>query len=203
MTRAEFSQFVRAEYDRITRFVRSRIPNTADAEDLVQKTLLKLFVQCDGIDAARPAGFVFTTLRHAITDYWRASVRRPRPSELPEHIGGLDSSHLFPPDALTLEQRCRDALRHALAELTPRERQAFAAYWQTAGDRGEALIQLGLTDKDKNERSRGYDQPVHHARKKMGLALAPHWDVLRGLSFHRTWELVSEELGRPTTETVA
>ena len=204
MTRGEFSQFVRTEYERMIRFVRSRISNTADAEDVVQKTLLRLFMTCDVIDAHRPTGFVFAALKHAMTDYWRARGRGLRFTELPEQVSEFgSSSSIFPFDAGHLEQRGRDALRLALDSLTPRERQAFEVYWKAAGDRSEALALLGLADKDKNARFKTYDGPLHHARKKVAQTLAPHWDVLRGLSFHRTWQLVTEELARPAAGTVA
>src|SRR5262245_2013888 len=202
MTRAEFSLYVQTEYARIARFVRSRVGRADDAEDLVQKTLLRLFQTCDTISADRPAGFVFTALRHAITDYWRAQGRR-RPSELPDQLSGLESSSIYPGDAGSLEQRCRDALRSALNALTTRERQAFALYWNTVGDRAEALLRLGLADKDKNARFKGYDGPLHHARTKVGLTLAPHWEALRGLSYHRIGELVAEALAGPTPGSTA
>jgi RNA polymerase sigma factor (sigma-70 family) len=192
MTEAEFSLYVESEYDRIVRFVRSRVSHEQDAEELTQKTLIRLFKNRDTIDASRPNGFVFTALKHAITDYWRHQARHPRHADLPDQLAQSSMSSIYPADGSTAERHCRELLRAAVAALTPRERKAFLVYWRAAGDRGKALHLLGVADQDKNARFKVYDGPLHHAKKKVNLALAPSWDALASLGYERVWQLVSD-----------
>ncbi len=203
MTDAEFSQYVACEYDGILRFVRSRVGDDHDAEEIVQRTLLRLFRNRDTIDAARPGGFVFAALKHAVTDYWRKRGRHPRPGGLPEQLPQDSSSSFYPADAAAAEQTCRDALRDAFDALTPRERRAFLVCWRSAGDRARALERLGLAGGDRNARFKDYDGPLHHAKKKLNLALAPYWDALAGLGYERLWELITEVLAELAPEAVA
>src|SRR5690242_16802345 len=158
MTREEYSRYVASHYDGLLRFIRSRGVAAADAEDILQTTLLKLLLSCDPIDPARPDGFIFAALRHAIVDHWRKRGRQPPTSPLPEQLEDTD-----PPDAVVSEgdagRRCRELLAEAVAGLTPRERKAFAAYWRQKGDRTAALEALCRPQADQRERYRVYDGP--------------------------------------------
>jgi RNA polymerase sigma factor (sigma-70 family) len=192
MTREEFSQYVGTEYAKLYRFVKSRIADAHDAEDLVQKTLLKLLLICDDIDARAPAGFFFTALRNAIIDYWRKRGHQRPAKELPEHVPGREGP--APVDDEAERERCRELIRRAAAGLTPRERQALTAYWKAWGDRTSALEGLGLAEAGKEERYRVYDGALFHAKRKFAVALQPARDRLEDAGAHRVWELVYEEL---------
>jgi RNA polymerase sigma factor (sigma-70 family) len=192
MTREEFSQYVGAEYTKLFRFVKSRIASAHDAEDLVQKTLLKLLLICDDIDARAPSGFFFTALRNAIIDYWRKRGSHPPARELPEQVAGRDSAG--PVEDPDEQERCRQAIHRAAVGLTPRERLALTAYWKAWGDRASALEDLGLAEAGKDERYRVYDGPLFHAKRKLSLALEQDRDRLEGAGAYRVWELVYEEM---------
>ncbi|HEV3262235.1 MAG TPA: RNA polymerase sigma factor, partial [Gemmataceae bacterium] len=153
MTREEFSRYVTANYDKLYRFVKSRIGNAHDAEDVLQRVLLKLFLVCDGIDPRAPAGFFFTALRTAIIDHWRKRGRRAPDGPLPDQV--IDARPPTPaaPDA-GLCVRCRRLIRAAIAGLMFRERRAFAAYWKALGDRATALEGLGLAAAETKDRYR-------------------------------------------------
>ncbi len=57
-------------------FVRGRISNPADAEDVLQEILMKLHVGADSVDDSdRVAGWVFRVARNAVTDHYRKSAR--------------------------------------------------------------------------------------------------------------------------------
>jgi RNA polymerase sigma factor (sigma-70 family) len=199
MTREEYSRHVATHYDSLLRFVRSRGVAAADAEDILQTTLLKLLLSCDEIDPARPDGFVFTALRHAIVDHWRKRGRQPPTGPLPDQLEDTD-----PPDVIVsdrdAEPRCRALLRQAVADLTPRERRAFAAYWRQKGDRTAALESLRLPRADQRDKYRVYDGPLHHARRKLTLALVPHWAVLADVGYFRLWTLLNEVLDGPSPD---
>jgi RNA polymerase sigma factor (sigma-70 family) len=199
MTREEYSRYVATHYDGLLRFIRSRGVGAADAEDILQTTLLKLLLSCDEIDPARPDGFIFTALRHAIVDHWRKRGRQPPTGPLPEQL-----EDTAPPDVIVSEgdagRRCRELLAEAVAGLTPRERKAFAAYWRQKGDRTAALEALRVLRADPGERYRVYDGPLHHARRKLALALVPHWGVLADAGCFRLWALLNEVLDGPSPD---
>jgi RNA polymerase sigma factor (sigma-70 family) len=193
MTREEFSRYVDVNYEKLYRFVKSRIGNAHDAEDIVQRVLLKLFLVCDDIDPRAPAGFFFTALKTAIIDHWRKRGRRAPEGPLPDQV--ID---VRPPGPIAhdpdLAAHCRRLIRAALARLMPRERRAFAAYWKALGDRGKALEGLGLAEAETKERYRVYDGALHHAKRKLALALLPARDRLIEVGAQRIWEMVYEEL---------
>jgi RNA polymerase sigma factor (sigma-70 family) len=201
MTREEFSEYVDTEYERLLRFVKSRVGNPQDAEDLLQRTFLKLLPNRAEIDARNPGGYVFRALKTAIIDHWRKQGRRPAHSELPEQVTdpeAADPTLFIPTDSEVAEERCRAVLAQAAGRLTERERRAFSAYWQALGDRTNALAHFGLAQaerddkEDRQEKYRLYDGPLTHARRKLNETLQAHWEILDDIGPHRVWELVHE-----------
>jgi RNA polymerase sigma factor (sigma-70 family) len=194
MTRTEFGAYVQQNYEKLFRFVKSRVTSAPDAEDVLQKTLLKLLPIAHTINTEAPDGFFFTALRNGIIDYWRKRGRRPAELELPEQLASAKSSGFLPAEDQLVEDACRAAVREAAAGLTERERHAFAAYWQARGDRAEALERLGGSDASKEEKYKVYDGPLYHAKRKLCLALLPQWETLADVGYFRVWQLVYEVL---------
>jgi RNA polymerase sigma factor (sigma-70 family) len=194
MTRTEFSAYVSASYAKLLRFVRSRIANPHDAEDVLQQTLLRLLPNCEALNVQAPDGFVFTALRNAIIDYWRHRGRQPPIGPLPEEVAASVGGPGPVGDAAA-EHRCRHLLRQAAAELTPREQQAFAAYWRASGDRAAALEGLAVADSTSQDKYRVYDGPLYHAKRKLAHALKPAEPLLGELGPGRVWELIAEVWG--------
>jgi RNA polymerase sigma factor (sigma-70 family) len=194
MTRKEFGEYVQQNYEKLCRFVKSRLTSASDAEDILQKTLLKLLLSCDTINKEAPDGFFFTALRNGIIDYWRKRGRRPTETELPEQLAGTENTGFLPSEDQLVEDSCRASLREAAAGLTERERQAFAAYWHARGDRAEALEHLGIGGGSKEEKYKVYDGPLYHAKRKLCLALLPTWETLADIGYFRVWQLVYEVL---------
>jgi RNA polymerase sigma-70 factor (ECF subfamily) len=63
--------------DGLRRFIAGRVP-AADAEDVLQDTLLRLHEAADSLrDADRAEAWVFSIARRTIADYYRARERRP------------------------------------------------------------------------------------------------------------------------------
>jgi RNA polymerase sigma factor (sigma-70 family) len=191
MTRTDFSDYVSGRYEQLLRFVRSRISNPHDAEDVLQQTLIRLLSTCDVMNAQAPDGFVFTALRNAIIDYWRHRGRQPPLGPLSEGLAARPEEP-GPVGEPAAEERCRDLLRRAAAELTPRERQAFAAFWRATGDRAAALEALGAADATSQEKYRVYDGPLYHAKRKLAHALQSAESPLADLGHERVWALVAE-----------
>jgi RNA polymerase sigma factor (sigma-70 family) len=200
MTREEFSRYVERDYERLYRFLKARLGNAQDAQDLLQKTLMKLLPRLDDIDAAGPDGYFFQALRNALIDHWRRRGRRPPEGELPDQLPGGSEEGISPPADGSAEETCREVLREAASHLTPRERKAIAACWQAHGDRAGALAGLGLGEdviesddkEDKQEKYRTYDGPLFHAKRKLAQALSGHIELLTEVGPDRVWDLVHE-----------
>jgi DNA-directed RNA polymerase specialized sigma24 family protein len=79
MPHGSFEEFVRASLPALTRYAFTLTGTRADAEDLLQDTLIKVSrawrrVRSDGNLMA----YTRTTMLHLSVSAWRATVRRPR-----------------------------------------------------------------------------------------------------------------------------
>jgi RNA polymerase sigma-70 factor (ECF subfamily) len=79
-----FARYVLPELDVLLRVALSRTRNPADAEDLVQDTLLRAFRAIGGFDGAHPRAWLLTIMRNAQAN----RVRRRRPSLLRDPDAG-------------------------------------------------------------------------------------------------------------------
>ena len=77
-----FATFVLPEVEVLLRVARTLTPNHADAEDLVQDTLVRAYRAIDGFDGAHPRAWLLTILRN--TQINRTRRRRPELLDDPE-----------------------------------------------------------------------------------------------------------------------
>lgn len=66
-----FQLFVEPEIPVLLRVARSLTGNSADAEDLVQETLIKALGALDNFDGANPRAWLLTILRNSAHNVWR------------------------------------------------------------------------------------------------------------------------------------
>ena len=66
-----FRLFVEPEIPVLLRVARSLTGGSADAEDLVQETLIKAYGALDNFDGANPRAWLLTILRNAAHNVWR------------------------------------------------------------------------------------------------------------------------------------
>ena len=64
---------------RLLRFVRGHVPSDADADDVVQDVMLRLWQRRDDVDPAAAPAWLFQVARTAIADFHRARGRAPQP----------------------------------------------------------------------------------------------------------------------------
>lgn len=70
--------------ERLGRFIRKRVPNDADADDLLQEILTKIHVGLKEVeDPAKLEAWLFQVARRAIIDHFRAHTGKKRVRELP------------------------------------------------------------------------------------------------------------------------
>ena len=111
MTTAEFSVVLEQHYERLRRFVRSRVSNPEEADDIVQEVCLRAVRKIDTIrDETRVESWLFQIARNAIIDHYR----RTRPIDpLPE--GLIDNSDIDLVDQADLSD-CIPGLLNGLNE---------------------------------------------------------------------------------------
>ncbi len=84
MTTADFNEVLEAHYERLRRFVRSRVSNPEEADDLVQEICLRAVSRLDTLrDEARAESWLYQIARNAIVDHYR---RARLESALPEDL---------------------------------------------------------------------------------------------------------------------
>ncbi len=132
----EISEVIAEERPRLRNFIRKRLPNEADVEDLLQD------VFCELVEARRllmpidyVTGWLFRVARNRITDLFRK--KRPETfanAALVDEEGELlDAEDLLPspdagPKALYIRHALLEALEIALGELPAEQREVFVAH---------------------------------------------------------------------------
>lgn len=130
------SAVVRREQSRLRRFIRRRVPDSRDAEDILQDVFHqlveanRLLVPIDHV-----TGWLFRVARNAITDLFRRRV--PVALDDADAAGddgeSLRFEELLPspedgPEALHARGLLLDELAQALEELPPEQRDVFVAH---------------------------------------------------------------------------
>ncbi|MBR6351698.1 MAG: sigma-70 family RNA polymerase sigma factor [Firmicutes bacterium] len=113
MTPAEQEKLYTEYRGKVLGYIRSRINNRDDAEDLCEDVFVKVFAAGDRYDSekASPGTWIYAITRNAVIDYFRKS----RPSEeLPEDL----SSDELPEDGV-LKREMLEELAAALEGLPP------------------------------------------------------------------------------------
>lgn len=139
-TEPPLQETVRRERSRLLAFIRRRVPDRDEAEDLVQDVFYEL---TEAYQLAKPIGrvasWLYAVARHKITDWYRrpaysrtVSLDTSPFDDAPED-GGLLLAELLPavdstaPDDL-MRDAVMDALAEALDELPPEQRDVFVRH---------------------------------------------------------------------------
>ncbi|MGA2536652.1 MAG: RNA polymerase sigma factor [Terracidiphilus sp.] len=132
----QISEVIAGERNRLRNFIRKRVPNEADAEDLLQEVLYELVAAKRLLMPIEYiTGWLFSVARNRITDLFR--------KKKPENFGDLafmdeegellEIQDLLPspddgPDALYVRSVLLDELELALDELPVEQRAVFVAH---------------------------------------------------------------------------
>jgi len=132
----QISEIVTKQRSRLRDFIRRRVPDPSDAEDIVQEVFYELveanrrFMPVDHI-----TGWLFRIARNRITDLFRKKRSTLLGDELVEntdgellHIDDLLPSPYAGPDAIYERQILLDELERALDELPADQREVFIAH---------------------------------------------------------------------------
>jgi RNA polymerase sigma factor (sigma-70 family) len=129
------SQTFEQERRRLFAFIRDRVSDLEDAEDILQDVFFQLVNHYDSIESLdRVSSWLFTVARNKITD----SYRKKRPerlsqlkrddSDAPLNLGEIMPDLSGQPDELYARGLVLDALEAALDELPAEQRDVFTAH---------------------------------------------------------------------------
>lgn len=125
-----FAEIVARERSRLRNFIRGRVRNAADAEDILQDVLLEFFAATDAIEQA--GAWLFRVARNRIIDRARKKKEEPLPAvddedgrnwleeNLPDPAAG--------PDAAYARSVLLGSIQAALQTLPPEQRDVFVAH---------------------------------------------------------------------------
>ncbi|MEX0664475.1 MAG: sigma-70 family RNA polymerase sigma factor [Acidimicrobiia bacterium] len=164
--RAAFARYVVPEVDVLMRVATSIVRRPADAEDLVQDTLIRAYRAADRFDGAYPRAWLLTILRNAHL----SSHRRRRPellwnpeideTEEPAEAGDRDN-----PETIYLNEQFDAEVTRAFAALPERARQIVELVDIDGLSCVEAAELLGIPEGTVMSR-------LHRARQRMRKRLA-------------------------------
>lgn len=120
----QISEVVTREQSRLRDFIRRRIPDAADVDDVLQDVFSRL-VEANRLlmPIEHVTGWLFTVARNRITDLFR-TTRDEEEIELDELLASDETE----PDALFTQRVLVDELEAAIAELPPDQRAVFVAH---------------------------------------------------------------------------
>jgi RNA polymerase sigma-70 factor (ECF subfamily) len=161
-----FARYVLPEIEVLLRVAGALAANDADAEDLVQETLIRAYRAIDSFDGAHPRAWLFTILRH--TQLNRTRRRRPQLLEDPERT--MAELAAEPDGEQSVETRVIDAdfdaaVGAALAELPGSFRRAVELVDIGGLSYAEAAKLMGVPEGTIMSR-------LHRARKRIRDRLA-------------------------------
>lgn len=122
--------------DRVARYVRGKVRNEHDSEDVVSDVFVKVFNGLSDFDEnkASLSTWIFTITRNAVIDYFRASKRL---CELPEELYSEDDN-----EQNIINTEMLERLADALERLNERERNIIVLHYyggRTLKDIAEAM----------------------------------------------------------------
>ena len=131
------SEEIAREGPRLRRFIRRRVANQADAEDILQEVFSELVEAYRLMQSVEDVGaWLFRVARNRITDLFRkrsTEARAERPGSNGDEDESLDLEAILAsaeagPETTYAQALLLDELEAALSELPPEQREAFIAH---------------------------------------------------------------------------
>jgi RNA polymerase sigma factor (sigma-70 family) len=121
----QISEVVTREQTRLRDFIRRRVPDAADVDDVLQDVFSRL-VEANRLlmPIEQVTGWLFTVARNRITDLFRKNRDEEEDLDLDELLASDDTE----PDALFAQRELVDELEAAIAELPEEQRAVFVAH---------------------------------------------------------------------------
>jgi RNA polymerase sigma factor (sigma-70 family) len=139
----DFEEVYAEQLGPVWRYVRARIPQHADAEDVTSEVFTRAARSWDRYDARRGSvgAWVLGIARHVVADWSRG-----RPAEVPLEEIEVPAASDTDPEAVLLGAEARAELRSQLWRLTPKERDAVELRFQAGLRAAEVGSVLGVSE---------------------------------------------------------
>ena len=166
------SEIVRREQSRLRHFIRRRVPDPRDAEDILQDVFYEL-VEANRLlmPIDHVTGWLFRVARNRITDLFRRKRPEPFSDRTAANDDGdvLSLEDLLPsadagPDALYARRVLLAELALAVDELSPDEREVFVAHELEGRSFKEIAAETGVNLNTLLSRKR---RAVRHLRERL------------------------------------
>jgi RNA polymerase sigma factor (sigma-70 family) len=201
VTLEQFQTLLVQKLEYLRRIARKRLPAEADAEDVVQRAVLKVLRRLAKVEPPTARAYLCRALMNEIAQWWRENARGKEKHSLPDNVtaagssvdplarveDALDWAHDLE-EARRLREEAQAVVREAVQQLTEKERLAVWACWNAGGDRQQAKATFAAGS---------YDMSLNRAKNKLRRVLLPHRGILAALGYSQVWELVYEALGEP------
>ena len=127
---SRFTEIVARERSRLGKFIRGRVRDAAEAEDIVQDVLLEFYVATDAIEQA--GAWMFRVAKNRIVDRARKRKEEPLPAaDDQDGRGWLEENLPDPaagPDVAYARSVLLGSIQAALQTLPPEQRDVFVAH---------------------------------------------------------------------------
>lgn len=133
-----------AQYrDKVFGFVRSKVFQSSDVEDLVQTVFLKVYSRLDQYDETKASmsTWIYTITRNTVCDYWKE--RRSR--SVLELTDNAENAGEEAPDAAILNQEALEELACALEKLPQNQRDIIILLYYKNMDRKNVAEAFNMT----------------------------------------------------------
>jgi RNA polymerase sigma factor (sigma-70 family) len=161
MATDRISEIVKQEQSRLRNFIRKRVPDPRDVEDILQDVFYRL-VEANRLlmPIEHVTGWLFRVARNRITDLFR----RNQPESLDESLGDLLPSPEEGPEAQYARAVLLEELEAAVAELPPEQHEVFVAHEMEGRSFKELAAETGVSVNTLLSRKR---YAVLHLRKRL------------------------------------
>jgi RNA polymerase sigma factor (sigma-70 family) len=168
---SQLTEIVVREESRLRNFIRRRVPDAHDAEDILQDVFYRL-VEANSLlmPIDHVTGWLFQVARNRIVDFFRKKTPEPLANggergederfALDELLPSPDAG----PDALYMRKLLLDAFAAALAELPPEQREVFVAHEVDGQSFREQAARTGVSVNTLLSRKR---YAVQHLRRRL------------------------------------
>ena len=155
------SEVVRREQSRLRNFIRRRVPDPRDAEDILQDVFYKL-VEANRLlmPIDHVTGWLFRVARNRITDFFRKKT----PESFDELLEDLLPSPDAGPEAIYARQLLLEELELAIDELPEEQHEVFVAHELEGRSFKEMAAETGVSVNTLLSRKR---YAVLHLRKRL------------------------------------
>jgi RNA polymerase sigma factor (sigma-70 family) len=168
----QISEIIAEQRSRLRNFIRRRVPNPSDVEDILQEVFFEL-VEANRLlmPIEHVTGWLFRVARNRITDLFRKKKPETFSDAAVEdqdgellHIEDLLPSPDAGPEALYIRNALLDELEFALAELPDEQREVFVAHELEGRSFKEMAAETGVSVNTLLSRKR---YAVLHLRERL------------------------------------